>query len=592
MPAALAAQTWLPDRRAPVSLPVRNLRFELVADRAQFRARVVDVLVRFEVESDGDVLLSMPAWTPGAYRVANHARFVSGFHATRGATTLRWDKLDPDTWRIRVPERGAVELRYRVRADQAEVNGSWTSEDFAWVNGTNVFLLVEGHPATPATVVVRAPDDWLVATGMTPDDSTRRFRAADVHDLMDHPMFIGRFDLDSALVADHWMRLATWPIGSVTGPRRAALWEVLGRSVEPLAAVFGDVPWSSYTVLQAAVPGIPGMSALEHSESELALVGPAYLDAPFVASIHAHEIAHAWNVKRLRPEDLWPYRYDAAQPTPWLWLSEGVTDYYADLALLRGGLWTEAQFLEATLNKLDGVALRPETALEDASLNAWVAPTDGSDGLYYDKGSLVGFALDILIRDRSNNAHSLDAVLREVYDASFGQGRGFTHDDFWNAVARGTGGRSWGEFERQYIDGRAPFPWTQWLRLAGWRLVDENVSEPRLGAELSEDVSGVRVDALDPAGMGARGGLRVGDVIRSVGGRDTRADDFGEYWRRVWGAREGAPMPVVVQRDGSELALTLRVELDRRSDRRLEPDPRASAKARRIRAGILGTGAQ
>ena len=56
------------------------------------------------------------------------------------------------------------------------------------------------------------------------------------------------------------------------------------------------------------------------------------LGSPFLLSLYAHEIFHAWNVKRLRPSELWPYRYDQEQPTPLLWISEGITDYYADLA--------------------------------------------------------------------------------------------------------------------------------------------------------------------------------------------------------------------------------------------------------------------
>ena len=54
------------------------------------------------------------------------------------------------------------------------------------------------------------------------------------------------------------------------------------------------------------------------------------------------------------------------------------------------------------------VADAPPTALEDASLSTWIHPTDGSGYLYYPKGSLAGFMLDILIRDASDNRRSLD----------------------------------------------------------------------------------------------------------------------------------------------------------------------------------------
>lgn len=573
--------------RAPRSIPLRDISIELHATRAQLAEARVDVTLRFRADSAGAVLLSMAAWTPGSYEIANYARAVSDFSASDGRQPLTWDKLDPDTWRITASRPGAMEVRYQVRTDELDVAGSWSDGDFAFVNGTNVLLYPEGRLDSPARLTVRTETGWRVATGMTPDDSTHRFRASDVHDLLDHPIFIGRFDIDSARVADRWMRLATWPVGSVSGPRRAALWDALTRSVEPLALVFGEVPWRSYTVLQVAHPEVGGMAALEHSESELALVGTPFLDEPFVASIHAHEIAHAWNVKRLRPDDLWPYRYDAAQPTPWLWISEGITDYYADLVLVRSGLIDETQFLETTLGKISSVADRPATSLEDASFQTWLGMRDGTGDLYYDKGSLAGLALDILIRDASDNRSSLDAIMRELYERSYKAGRGFTHDDVWNAIARATRGKAWGDFERRYIDGREAYPWEEWLRLGGWRLVDARITEPRLGVLLRSHPDGVMVTGLDPDGMAARAGVELGDVLVSIGGVATTDAEFGRKWREVWGTRPGAELPLVAVRGAQRLPLSARVELDTRVERRIEPDPNASSRARRIRTGIL-----
>ena len=67
-------------------------------------------------------------------------------------------------------------------------------------------------------------------------------------------------------------------------------------------------------------------------------------------------------MKRLRPADLWPYDYVRPQPTPWLWVSEGITDYYADLALVRGGVVDSAGFLGLTGEKLEQVSSQPVSA--------------------------------------------------------------------------------------------------------------------------------------------------------------------------------------------------------------------------------------
>ena len=51
--------------------------------------------------------------------------------------------------------------------------------------------------------------------------------------------------------------------------------------------------------------------------------------------------------KRLRPIELGPFDYEAEVHTESLWVVEGLTTYYADLAVHRAGLSTEAEYLEA-----------------------------------------------------------------------------------------------------------------------------------------------------------------------------------------------------------------------------------------------------
>ena len=82
----------------------------------------------------------------------------------------------------------------------------------------------------------------------------------------------------------------------------------------------------------------------------------------------------------------------------------GITDYYGGFGT---GPWSGIEdstaFFAATALKMTQIAGVTPTALTDASLRPWIDPTDGSGGLYYPKGSLAGFLLDVLIRDASDN---------------------------------------------------------------------------------------------------------------------------------------------------------------------------------------------
>ena len=61
-------------------------------------------------------------------------------------------------------------------------------------------------------------------------------------------------------------------------------------------------------------------------------------------------------------------------------------------------------FFTTTAGKIHEIAELPPFGLDDASLSAWIQPTDGwTADTYYPKGSLAGLLLDILIRDASDN---------------------------------------------------------------------------------------------------------------------------------------------------------------------------------------------
>jgi predicted metalloprotease with PDZ domain len=584
----LFAQQNTAHQATPRSVPISNIRYELTFDSASARERTIRVSMSFDVSGKGPVLLSLPSWTPGAYEISNFARWVSDFSASANEKPVRWDKLDPDTWRLQPGAARALTVRFDYLADTLDNAMAWARPDFVLFNGTNVLLYPEGTGFDfPATVTVKTQPDWTVATAMKPGSAPRTFSEGNYHDLVDMPFFVGRLDYDSMQVAGRWTRLATYPAGALRDSSRKQFWDEIARMIPPQAAVFRETPWTSYNVLLIFEPSFGGASALEHGSSHVGIYNPGIIGNPLLASITAHEIFHAWNVKRLRPAELVPYDYDQAQPTPWLWVSEGITDYYADLALVRGGIVDSSQFMALTAEKANTVGAAPPTALEDASLSTWIHPTDGSGYLYYPKGSLAGLLLDVLIRDASNNSRSLDDVLRQLYQTTHKKGRGFGANDWWPEVSREAGGRSFTDFYNRYIDGRDPLPLTGTLALAGMRVVSDTIKVPRLGIQTAGDSTGIVVMGLLPGGVAQEAGVQPGDRLLALGDIALTSPDFGPEFRKRYADREGAPLPIKVRRGMDTLSLTGKVRLATQVELRLEADPRASPKAVRIRNGIL-----
>ena len=590
MCASVASAQSPPARRvAPQPAPaITNIRYELTFDSTTARRRTVRVGMHFDVGGAGPVLLSVPAWTPGAYEISNYARKVSAFEAKSVGHPLVWDKTDYDTWRVRPTAAGTVDVGFDFLADTLDNAMAWSKPDFLLVNGTNVFPFPEGIGLDfPSRVSVTTAPGWRILTGLDPDGGPGRYRAGNYHDLVDMPFFIGRFDLDSAMVDANWHRLASYPENQLRGPARRTLWDQIKAFLPAEARVFGETPWKVYSTMLIFDTSFGGGSALEHQSSHVGIYHPGFMGTPLLASITAHEIFHAWNVKRLRPAEMVPYRYDEPEPTTLLWVSEGITDYYSDLALVRGGVIDSTVFLSLADGKRQKVDELPPVALEDASLSTWIHPTDGTADIYYDKGSLAGLLLDVMIRDASDNRKSLDDVMRALYRSAFKNGKGFSTEDWWAAVSAAAGGRSFADFAARYVDGREAFPWNRIGPLAGMLYRADSTRQLRLGVNTIADSSRVFVTAVTPGSAAEAAGVEPGDQLIKVGDIEVKDDSFGALYRNRYGNAEGTRLPMVIRRNEVERTLEVTVRRELVVSVALEWDPKAGAKALRVRDGIL-----
>ena len=165
----------------------------------------------------------------------------------------------------------------------------------------------------------------------------------------------------------------------------------------------------------------------------------------------SHEFFHAWNVRRMRPEALARYDYDAEVYTRELWLAEGLTSYYDDLLLFRAGLIDVSDYfllLAAEIRTYESMPGRQVRSAEHASFDTWVKqykPDENSVNStvsYYRKGAVIGFVTDTAIRRETDNRASLDTVMREMYRryGPDGQGKGAYPPGAFEAVVEELGG--------------------------------------------------------------------------------------------------------------------------------------------------------
>ena len=351
-------------------------------------------------------------------------------------------KLDKQTWEIDSDAAPAMPIRivYEVYARDPSVRSARLDRTEGFFNGPSLFLAVDGLDGEPIHVELLPPPgdsghDWQLATSLRPRAADPRgfgiYWAQDYADLIDHPVLMGRLERVPFQVrgVDHALVLAGRHHGDLT-----RLGTDLARVCECHAALFGTLPVDRYLFL-ATVMG-EGYGGLEHrfscalicSRDDLPAVGAVAREAPEgyrrFLGLCSHEYFHLWHVTRIRPAVLVGADLSSEVHTRLLWVFEGFTSYYDDLALVRSGVIGLAAYLQLLAENLTRVLRTPGRLLQtlaESSFDAWTKfyrqDENGPNAVvsYYAKGALVALALDLTLRQGTAGRVTLDDLMRALW---------------------------------------------------------------------------------------------------------------------------------------------------------------------------------
>jgi len=539
--------------------------------------------------------LVIPNWAPGAYRLMDSWQNIRDVVALNVAgDSLHIQQDSPISWVIE--PKGAARIMVRYTAGLRD-SDQWRRPNNRWflrsssgvVDGPRTFMYLDGWKQAPATVTFQVPAGWRVATGLTPTTIDSTTYAAPNYDvLIDSPVLLGQF-LTYQFSAAGTPHRAVVDLGGGRAYAPGVFVDMLQRISTTAIGIFGAAPYTDYTYIFVGGRG----GGLEHLNSTtIGVTTETLARYPRGAeSVSAHEFFHAWNVKLIRPVELGPFDYEHEVRTVNLWWSEGVTDYYADVILARAGLDSPDDFARGLATSIGNYRSNPARLVispERSSWTVWDSPAvNNSDVIsYYLQGELLGFLLDLAIRDSTDNAKSLDDVMRYLL-AHYAGERGFTRDDLVASVRSATG-RNFEEFWRRYVSGASEIPWDDYVGAAGWRVVLTETPDvdARIGS-IPPLVQGARWRAVAAPGSAAEAaGLRTGDELVRINGRPII--DGTDVNAAVRAVGPGAGVFVDVVRDGRPRTIHFSAGTYNRVRAQLRDVPAPTSKMRRIRASLLG----
>jgi len=420
---------------------------------------------------------TMPAWIPGSYMIRDYARHVVAIRAEADGVGVAIQKLDSHRWRADPVDR-ALTVILEIYAHDDSVRGAHLDTTHAYFNGPCVFPAVCGQEDTVCQVEILTADipeakAWRVVTSMnTAGAETYGFGgyiADDYAELIDHPVEIGKLSIaefeangiphviairgntraDTARLCHDLQTLCSYHLNALGAPRD------LDRYVFLLHA-----PGSGYGGLEHR-----WSSSLVCDRDSLPVRGDEGVSRGYrtFLGLVSHEYFHLWNIKRIKPAVFTPYDLSRESHTALLWVFEGITSYYDDLALLRSGLISESEYLELlgeTMTRVRRGEGHRRQSVAESSFDAWTkfykqdANAANAIVSYYAKGALIALSLDLKLRAETDGRVSLDDVLQAAWAkwGETGEGmpeRGFEEisaevsgldlGDFFDAAVRGTG---------------------------------------------------------------------------------------------------------------------------------------------------------
>lgn len=403
---------------------------------------LIDVILTINSPSKKGQTLSLPAWIPGSYMIRDFAKHIIKLQAhTDSGQIVPVTKSDKQTWHL-PPCESIIVVTYQVYAYDLSVRGAYINEQYAFFNGSNIFLQVESQSDVPCSLSLNhcnyptlTADN--VATTMPvfeldTDKASALYQADNYAELIDHPVLIGQFDKHLFTAGEIEFELVF--AGGHQSDMQRITNDLAQICQQHLSLFATPAPIQRYLFItlltDAAFGGLEhrASTALMFARNDLAHANePAIPSEPYrtFLSLCSHEFFHTWHVKRIRPIELVQGSLATETYTEQLWIYEGITSYYDDLLLQRSKVISIEDYLVVmgqNLTRLERNKGRLKQSVAASSYDAWTKFYKQDESAinhivsYYNKGAVIAMCLDLLIRQQSHHQYSLDNVMRYLWD--------------------------------------------------------------------------------------------------------------------------------------------------------------------------------
>jgi len=545
-----------------------------------------------------EITYHIPKTVPGTYSEDNFGKYIDDLKAfDKKGNLLTVKKTDENSWSI-ANAKNLDKITYLVNDTfDTEKGRGFGSEDIFSPCGSNIDagknVMLNTHcfvgyftdyMSVPYQLTVLHPAGLWGATSMIDKDSTATndlFVTSRYAELVENPIMYSKPNYTSFAVDNMDIQIAVYsPTGKVTAESITPEMKTMMTAQKHfLGSINTTKKYSVLLYLSSLQNDANGFGALEHPTATT-VVFPEMMQkdelAKMMKDVVSHEFFHILTPLTIHSQEIQNFDYNAPKMSEHLWMYEGVTEYFANLFQINQGLIDESEFYTRIAEKIQRAnAMNDTMPFTTMSRNVLISPYKDQYLNVYEKGTLIGMCIDIIIRENSNGKKGILDLMQKLSN-EYGVSKAFNDDELFAKITELTYPEV-GDFLKTYVSGPTPIPYAIYLAKVG--LTNSTSKKPadifmkgrtRYISVDKQTKEIIVVPNIELNEFYTNLGIKGGDVLMAINDKPYSLDNIFELLGDSKNWKENDPISIKIKRDGKEQVINGIVKLPYEENESLE----------------------
>ena len=472
----------------------------------------------------------LSAWRPGRYELADFAQNIQKWGAfDENNQPLFFKKITKDLWEVDTLNIMEITIVYNFYANQLDAGSCYLDENQLYLNPVHCMFYIVDRMEEDYKIDLDLPATYKIASSMNQENNTLTVKG---YDLLAESPIICSDSLQNGTYQVNGINFNLWFQGECK-PN----WKKLKKDFISFTKIqikhFGGFPVNEYHFFFQITP-YRSYHGVEHTKNTVLLLGPGneIMDKRYedLLGVCSHELYHTWNIKAIRPIEMYPYNYTKENYFRTGFVAEGVTTYMGDMMLYNSNVFNWDKFIKTQNQNLERHLMnygRYNLSVADSGFDNWLdgyklGSPNRKTSIYPD-AALCMLMIDLEIILNTNGKNSLSSVMKELYEDFALKDKGYSEDDFRNICVR-LGGLKVAEIFENHIYGTEDYIPTlkKALQVVGLDLKEKknpSLSARYFGFVVASEDGKVIVKKVEPNSISDKNYMAPEDEITKVNGK-------------------------------------------------------------------------